>query len=187
MERKFYTFDTDPEGLIWLPSTMRGASPEGYCRTHQVPVALGRTDYGRERVYCPIDQENFPIRNDYNVQRQAAYHLINRDAIKDLKLVRIDSEGTEVLAKERNREHTDYWVDAKLQNTPQGVLLIVQAGKRDKAGKKVQLFIDPPRGMIRFDISEKDQHPSGLFTEVRARFKSSESTIQPTETDGKQS
>jgi hypothetical protein len=54
--------------------------------------------------------------------------------------------------------------------------LMIQVGKKD-GSKKVQLFVDLPAERMGFDTGDKDRHPSGLFAEVKATFKDSDTTI----------
>jgi hypothetical protein len=177
-DKKFYEIEGYPEGLIWL-AQFSNRNPEPYCKEHT--VKLVKTWVGRVGAYhfsCPKDNEVFFLNNTVEIISDLARQEIFETDLKELEIVRIDPGGYQVLAKESIKKDPRYWIEAKLSDTSKGLQLMVQAGKRDGDGKKVQLFVEPPSKRLGFDKSSKDQHPNGLFTEVKATFKDSTSTIE---------
>lgn len=47
----------------------------------------------------------------------------------------------------------------------------------------MQIFIDPGRERVGFDLSNKDKHPAGIFAELQVRFKDSVTIIKNPDED----
>ena len=176
-EKKFYEIEGYADGLIWL-AQYSNRNLEPYCNTHR--VKLVETWIPRKSSYhlsCPKDNQVFYLNNSVEITLDLARQEIFETDLKDLDIVRIDPQGYQVLAKESIKKDPRYWIESKLSDTSKGLQLMVQVGKKTEEGKKVQLFVEPPSKRLGFDKSAKDQHPSGLFTEVNAKFKDSQTTI----------
>lgn len=176
-ESQFYELAGDAPGLLWFGQG-RGVDPIPYCKTHRVALILYQ--HRPPRLQCPEDLEMFKLRINLVTDTSLARQKIYSEDLRNLPIVRIDPQGYEVLAREINKKDPRYWVDAKLSDTGKGLQLMVQAGKRNVDGKKVQLFVDLPAKRMSFDYNAKDQHPSGLFTTLNAEFKDTETTISDT-------
>ncbi len=175
MEQKFYELSGDSEGLIWLAG-FSDDLPEAYCKKHRLKLIRDRRRIGY--LICPEDRNSFNLRfdlehEDANLARQKIFDK----PLSDLSLVRIDPEGYQVIAKETNRKNPNYWIESKLSNTSKGLQLMVQVGKRDELGEKVQIFVEPSAQRMDFDRGGKDIHPTGIFTKLTAEFKNSKNTI----------
>ncbi len=174
LEEKLYELELGPDGVLW--KTRKGSTtlPKPYCKEHLAPVH----PEDNETLICLKGHESFDLWAPYTAHQGYVRDLINSQKLSELAVVRIDTEGAPVLAKEKEQTNQDYWIESKLRDTKKGLELMVQVGKRDSTGKKVQLFVDLPAERLGFDKSHKDNHPSGLFSEVRAVFKSSETEIR---------
>jgi hypothetical protein len=178
-EKKFYELEGDAPGLVWL-AQYSNINPEAYCKRHRLKLVFD--DY--HTLICPDDREEFRLRFDYEEEdADLARQKIFRNGVKELDIVRIDPEGYQVLAREQNRKNPNYWIDAKLSNTSRGLQLMVQVGKKDATGEKVQLFVEPAARRIDFDRNGHDIHPTGIFAKVTAEFKDSQSTISSKESE----
>jgi hypothetical protein len=181
--KNLYYIDGDPEAVVWY--VPKEGDPIAYCKEHLVPLTYwdkaAVSEY-MKRLECPFDQAVFQLRNITHIHRSFVKNMTNRNALKDYKVVRVEAQGTTVLAKERVETDPRYFIESKLSDTSKGLELMVQVGKRDEKGKKVQLFVVPPSRRMGFDTSDKDFHPTGLFAEVRAIFKDSETKIVGSET-----
>ena len=177
-EKKFYKLEGEPEGLRWL-SQFSDKAPIPYCEQHEIRLEIDQDDHYRETLFCPFDRKEFALRNTILVQEKMALGMIYKNSIKDLEVIRIDSEGSRVLAKEKVKLLEEYWIETKVSNTAAGVQIMIQIGKRDESGKKVQLFVDPPRERLSFDSNDKDIHPAGIFSKVTSQFKDSVTIIEP--------
>ncbi|MBA2279117.1 hypothetical protein H0V99_01585 [Candidatus Saccharibacteria bacterium] len=173
-ESKFLIVETDPEDIMWLLVT--GAPPRAYCKKHTVPLEIAYDIF--EVTFCPVDKKEFSFTNEYSIQQRLVEHLGNREALSKLKFVRLDSEGSRVIARESVDLLEEWWIEAKASDTSSGVQLMVQIGKRNESGKKVQLFVDTPRQRLGFDFSDKDTHPAGKLAEVVVTFKDSVTIIK---------
>lgn len=174
-DKKFYELSGDAPGLVWLAQYSHD-EPKAYCKKHRLKLVRDRSYIGY--LICPENLERFNLRFQFEDQdADLAHQKIFGENLKNLELVRIEPEGYEVVARELNKKNPDYWVDSKLSNTSKGLQLMVQVGKRDGSGKKVQLFVEPAAKRIDFDRSGSDIHPTGIFAEVIAKFKDAESTI----------
>lgn len=150
--------------------------PRAYCLVHK--VSLQTPDlFNSSRLVCPYDRAVFSLGIAYDDYQTYILDMINRDALKDLKIVRIDAEGATVLAKESIRKDPSYFIESKLTDTRKGLELMILVGKKDESGQKVQLFVDLPAQRLSFDHNAKDIHPSGLFSEIKATFKDSYTEI----------
>ena len=174
----------DPEGVVWKSSKpVISLDSQPYCNKHKLPLQYVH-DYVSDDEYvlsCPEDSEEFQFKRGLYSHRKFIIMKMEAAGFKDMKVQYIDAEGNNVLAKERDElkgksGKGGYWVEAKLTDTAKGIQLMVQAGKKDN-NKKSQLFIDTPAQRLSFDKSEKDNHPSGMFTKVSAEFKDSTTEI----------
>lgn len=175
MEKKFYELEGDVPGLVWL-AQFSDLLPEAYCKHHRLKLVRDRNYLGY--LLCPEDKERFDLR--FEIEKddaELARQKIFKTGVEELDLVRIDPMGYQVLAKETTKKNPDYWIESKLSNTSRGLQLMVQVGKKDSSGEKVQLFVEPAAKRIDFDRGGKDIHPTGIFTSVTAEFKNSKSTI----------
>ncbi len=172
MDRKVYKIESDPEGIFWKPTKL---SVKAYCEKHKVP--LHEEHPLSEELECPIGDEWFTLKFKIQDYKKYVKEIIDNPDIKDYKIVRIDSQGVGVLAKERNELDSRYFIESKLSDTQKGLELMIQVGKRDSKTKKVQLFVDLPAERLGFDKSSKDKHPSGMFSKITAEFKDSSTTI----------
>jgi hypothetical protein len=172
---RLYELEGDAPGLVWL-AKYSDLQPKPYCKQHRLKLIRhpGRHGY----LMCAEDKEVFKLRLDWVHDADLARQKIFNQAIEELELVRIDPLGYQVLAKETVKKNPDYWLEAKLSNTAKGLQLMVQVGKKNESGQKVQLFVEPAAKRIDFDQSEKDIHPVGLFSLVTAEFKNSKTTIK---------
>jgi hypothetical protein len=173
VEKKFYELTGDPDGLVWLAQYSNHV-PEAFCKKHRIKLIIGDDV---DELYCPEDNELFSLKNDISVVEELARQKIFRDDVKDLKIVKIDPEGYQVIAKETVKTDPKFWVEAKLSNTNRGLQLMVQVGKKDESGQKVQLFIEPAAKRMDFDRGGSDIHPTGIFSKVTAEFKDSSTII----------
>lgn len=173
LEKKFYELTGDPPGLVWL-AQYSNRPPEAYCKKHRIKLVIGDDV---DELYCPEDNKSFTLKNEIAVIEELARQKIFRNDVKDLQLVRIDPEGYQVLAKETISKDPSFWVETKLSNTARGLQLMIQVGKKDKSGNKVQLFVEPAAKRMDFDRSGSDVHPVGLFSKVTAEFKDSSTVI----------
>ena len=173
MDKTFFELTGDPKGLIWLAEYSNRA-PMAYCKKHRIKLVIGDDV---DELYCPEYNEEFSLRNDISVIEELARQKIFKDDVKDLQLVHIDPEGYQVIAKETVKSNPDFWVEAKLSETARGLQLMVQVGKKDESGEKVQLFVEPAAKRMDFDRGGNDIHPAGIFTKVTAEFTDSKSTI----------
>lgn len=176
--KKFYKLEGEPEGLLWL-SEYSDRKPIAYCERHQLPLEIDWEWDEEKMLFCPFDNEHFQIKNSLETHEKLVLGMIYKDSLQDLKIVRIDSEGSTILAKERVNIIKEYWIETKVSNTRTGVQIMIQVGKRDESGKKVQMFVDAPRQRLSFDISDKDLHPAGVFSKVTAEFKDAVTMIEP--------
>lgn len=172
-DKKFYELQGDPPGLVWL-AQYSNRDTIAYCKKHRVQLEMGDDV---DELYCPDDNELFTLKNELSVIEKLARQKIFNDDVKDLEIIRIDPEGYQVIAKESIKKDPDFWVEAKLSNTSKGLQLMVQVGKKDESGEKVQLFVEPAARRMDFDRNGKDIHPVGVFTKVIAEFKDSSSSI----------
>lgn len=173
MEKKFYELAGDPDGLVWL-AQYSNRNPDAYCKKHRIRLLAGDDT---DELYCPEDEAHFILKNEISVIEELARQKIFRDEVKDLQIVSIDPEGYQVVAKETVKKDPNFWVEAKLSNTSRGLQLMVQVGKKDGSGEKVQLFVEPAARRMDFDRGGSDIHPTGLFSRVVADFKDSKITI----------
>lgn len=173
MEEKFYELEIQPEGILWK-AQHPSSRPKAYCKQHLSPLH----PEDPETLYCLKGGESFNTDVPYLALQSYARDLIFTHKLSDLKIVRIDSQGAPVLAKERNETLPGYFIESKLSDTRKGLELMVQVGKKDQSDKKVQLFVDLPAERMGFDKSSKDKHPVGLFAEVTAIFNNSISKIK---------
>lgn len=175
MEKRLYELEGDIKGLVWL-AQYSNRPPEAYCKHHRLKLVMNGNYIGY--LICPEDKERFDLRFNYESEdAELARQKIFRDEVDNLELVRIDPQGYRVLAKETIRQNPNYWIESKLSNTSKGLQLMVQVGKKNDSGEKVQLFVEPSAKRIDFDRSEKDIHPTGIFTKITADFKDSKTTI----------
>ena len=173
-EKKFYRFDNNPEGIVWL---VYGMNAQAYCDEHKVPIR-SREYYDHDETYCPVDQRAFSFRNASLLEEQnLVIDLLDREHIKDLPVIRVDSEGVDVVAKEKIKLVDEYWIEGKVMDTAKGIQAMIQFGRRSSP-EKVQLFVDPGRQRVGFDLSDKDKHPAGVFSEVKVTFKDSVTIIK---------
>jgi hypothetical protein len=173
-----FHFEHDPDGIVWLQPKQRSyADVSLYCDEHRVPLSTTR---GALTAICPVDSKFFKFSGSVYQQTKLANSLVTREreGLRKLKVARIDAGGNAVLAKEHKELNDQYWIDVKLSEATKGLEVMIQAGKRDKLNKKVQLFVDLPNQRLGFDRSSKDNHPTGLFTEVVAKFKDSATIIK---------
>jgi hypothetical protein len=174
MDKKVYTIESDPDGIFWRPRA-NGLTPIPYCRIHGVPLNVGHPL--STELTCPIGDEEYDLKFDYQSYSGLVKEIVNNPDIKNHKLIRIDNSGTRVIAKERIDTNPEYFIESKLSDTQKGLELMIQVGKTDKSGKKVQLFVDLPAERLGFDKSDKDKHPAGMFSEITATFKNSSTKI----------
>lgn len=179
VEKKFYDITGYPPGVIWL-AQFSDRDPLPYCKKHIVKLNDYPDMYVDGILYCPKDRETFTFHTSVEVATNLARQEIFDSNLKQLEVVRIDPEGYQVLARELNKKDPRYWIDVKLSETSKGLQLMVQAGKRNKDDQKVQLFVEPSAKRLGFDQGAKDQHPNGIFKEVRAIFKDSQTVISDT-------
>lgn len=173
MNKKVYVLESDPEGIFWKP-TMTSAKP--YCHEHKVPL-IEEGPFLRG-LKCPVGDEVFQLKFGFQEYRKYVKEVIGDPNIKDYKVVRLDTAGSTVLAKERVEIDSAYFIESKLSDTVKGLELMIQVGKKNEKGKKVQLFVDLPAERLGFDKSTKDKHPVGLFAKVTAVFKDSKTSIK---------
>ncbi|HEX5395264.1 MAG TPA: hypothetical protein VFW52_02875 [Candidatus Saccharimonadales bacterium] len=167
-EKKFFELEGDSKGLIWL-AHFSNNPPVPYCKKHRLVLIRDVMDV--KLLKCPEDSERFTLRHHLAQDAELARQKIFHDSVENLELVRIDPEGYQVVAKETLRKDPNFWIEAKLSNTSKGLQLMVQTGKKDQSGEKVQLFVEPAAKRMDFDRGGSDIHPSGIFTKVVADFK----------------
>jgi hypothetical protein len=176
---KFYEFPEDPDGLIWLVKDPI-KTPRPYCNKHRVRLVPEPMSFNFPKdliLVCPQDSEQFRTLHGLRIAANLVSQKVFNTRLRDLKVVRIDPDGYQVLAKETVAKNPLYWIDAKLSNTSRGLQLMIQAGKKNKKGEKVQLFVEPAAKRMDFDRNGKDIHPNGVFAIVTAEFKESTTTI----------
>jgi hypothetical protein len=173
-ESKFYELEGDDQGLVWF-AQFSNRQPVPYCKKHRLVLIQDPMSF--RQLKCPEDNKIFRLRNNLPQDKELARQKIFHKAVEELELVRIDPEGYQVVAKETVKNDPAFWIEAKLSNTSRGLQLMIQAGKRDQSGKKVQLFVEPASKRMDFDRNGNDIHPSGMFTRVTAEFKDTKSEI----------
>lgn len=182
LEKNLYEIVGFPDGIVWELDAASLVTP--HCKIHKMqllefPTAIiieGHLVAG-DSLECPTDGQKFTLKYDIPNAKKHVQSALRANELKDYKIVRIDPEGYDVVAKEHVNLKSDFWIETKLSETAKGLQLMIQAGKKSEDGKKSQLFVDLPAQRLGFDVSSKDRHPSGLFTTVNATFRNSSTTI----------
>lgn len=174
-DKTFYTIEEDPEGIVWKMPLWKNEVTTPYCKEHLVPLLYD--SLLSDDLECPRGDESFELKYTLQKYREYVYQVVRDGELEDLQIVRLDNKGSAVLARETNKTNPLYFIESKLSDTKKGLELMIQVGKKD-GSKKVQLFVDLPAERMGFDTSDKDRHPSGLFTEVKATFKDSSTIIE---------
>ena len=174
MSRERYHVSGDPKNLYWYYET-GSVWPLPFCTKHQIAMICDSDDKAIICIDC-LDGISLGIFT-YAERRRYVHQKIEGLKIAKYKAVRLETEGSAVLAREEIVDNDDYFVDAKLSDTGGGLQLMVLVGKKDKSGKKVQLFVEPGTKRLNFDRNETDMHPTGIFTRIVAQFKDSSQVI----------
>lgn len=168
-----YHINGDPKNLYWY---MQDNWPIPFCKKHNMGM-IGTDHF--DRIRCEDCVEPVTLRARLHIYQQYVKRKIEgRTLARHFKPVRIDTDGSTVLADERREIGEEYFVESKLSDTDGGLQLMIIAGKRDGDSKKVQLFVEPGTKRLNFDRNSQDQHPAGIFTIVKATFKGSSQTIE---------
>ncbi len=164
----------DTEGVLWF-GRYSDEEPIPYCKEHRKKLL---SSYYERNLICPKDRRQFVLGNSFHTHAEFIRQEIFDTDMKELQVVRIDPDGYQVISKETTEKHPEFWVESKLSNTSKGLQLMVQVGKKDGSGEKVQLFVEPAAERMDFDRGGSDIHPSGVFTEVTAVFKNSSTNFE---------
>ncbi len=176
-EYKYYEFSDEPiQGIKWLYYGPNHTYPA--CMIHGTKLFVD--EYYFECKQCgQIFQipHNFKTTKEYMSfgEEQIAAAQRKRGGIKT---VRVDSEGRTILAEEHKQLDPRYFIDAQLADTQKGLELIVEVGKRNDTGQKVQLFVEPTQQHLSSSTTDKAKNQAGIFTRITAQFKNSSTTIE---------
>lgn len=145
-------------------------------------VIQGRTAYlPHKALVCPADGRHFVIPGSdfYQMQR---HFKVSMEALnwKDAQIVSLDGYQIPVATTKPPQKDSEYWVEARINDTNRGKQLVVYAGKRG-ANDKAQIFIDTENDKISFD--QNNIHPNDIFTKLTAEFASGKKATMENATD----
>lgn len=125
-------------------------------------------------LICPKDGRQFELPdNSFWVLQRRFLAAIEAANLKDAEIVDVDGYQIPIAKSTTPVKDSDYWVEARINDTKRGKQLVVYAGKRGN-DDKTQIFIDPKNDKISFD--QNNIHPNDVFAKIVAEFRSGKKT-----------
>jgi uncharacterized protein YbaR (Trm112 family) len=167
--------------LGWTTLARRNRWPYAYCPEHRMRLDI-ITQRGHAasqdstvssphlHLMCPKDQKTFPIQNNSFWKYQDHFKAaLEAASLKDADIVDIDGYQVPIAKSRPPQEDSEYWVEARINDTKRGKQLVVYAAKRG-THDKAQIFVDLEHDKITFD--QNNMHPNDVFMKLTGEFDS---------------